>query len=106
MARLAHRLADRRFQLGRYALVRVEAQHPIVARFRDREILLRAVSEPGLSQHPGAGAVSDFYGIIAAAGIDDEALRREARGAKAVGDLASGVVRDDENARRKSSRVG
>src|SRR5690349_6939943 len=69
-----HRLADRAFERRRYALVRVDAEDPVVRGFSYGEVLLRTVTKPRLHDHPGAEAASDFYGIIATAGIDDDRL--------------------------------
>ena len=52
--RRGERRLDRLRELGRDALVGVEAQHPVVARLLDRELLLAAEAEPFLLHHARA----------------------------------------------------
>jgi hypothetical protein len=111
VARLAQRIAYRALELGRDALVGIEAEDPVVRGLGDREVLLPPESEPGLCDYARTGAPGEFYGIIAAAGIDDDRLGGERGGGQTIGELRSGVVRDDdqrkgESGRRIGHRVG
>ena len=68
--------------------------------------LLRAEAQPRLLDHARAAGAGDFYGIIAAAGIDDQRLRREADGIEALRKLRTGVARDDHEAQFGKGRRG
>jgi hypothetical protein len=98
------RRADCRRELWRQALVGVEAQHPVVPRLAHREVLLRAVARPRMRDHPRTEAARDFYGIIAAAGIDDDDLARKRHRRKAGGELRASIAGDDTEA--KGERPG
>src|SRR5436305_12594566 len=77
--RVATRRGERRpnavGERWRDTFVGVQGQNPIVGRLCYREILLRPKSEPRLLDDACAAAASNFYGIIDAAGIDDDHLR-------------------------------
>ena len=81
-------------QFRRHALVRVQAKDPVVRSLRDREILLPPETEPRLFDDPRPAAARDFYGIIAAAGIDHDRLRREGRRTEAAGNFGGGITSD------------
>ena len=93
-ARRRHLGGDRRRHLRGYALVRIEAEHPVVRRRADREILLRSEPRPTAIDDARTAAPRDFHGIIAAARIDDDHVAGERRRREALRDLAGGVARD------------
>ena len=93
-ARRSELLRDRRGELGRHALVRVETQHPVVSGRADGERFLRAEPRPLALDHARAPAPRDFHGIIAAARVDDDDLAGERRRREAVRDLGGGIARD------------
>jgi hypothetical protein len=64
-------------QLGPQALVRVEAQNPVVRRRVDRKILLVDHSGPVALDHARAGFGGDFTGTIGRVRVDDEDLIAE-----------------------------
>ena len=74
------------------------------ARLRHGEILLRAVALPRMLDHARAGALRDRYGIIAAARIDHDRLRRERRRREARRELEGGVAGDHDE--RQGKRFG
>ena len=73
-------------------------------RLPDGEILLRAESQPRVVDDPRAAVARDFYGIIAAAGIDDDDLAGERHRREAVGELRGSIAGDDTKA--KGERPG
>ena len=89
-------VADGSRERRRHPLVRVDAQHPVVRRCADSELLLRAEAPPCGFDHPRAAAAGDLYGIIAAARIDDERFRGKRRGSKTRRELCAGVLRDHD----------
>ena len=95
---------DPRRELGRHALVGVEAQHPVVRGRGDGELLLRAEARERMVDHARAEALRDFHGIIAAPRIDDHGVRREARRFETTGQVTRGIARDD--AKRQGKRFG
>ena len=101
---VAERGADRALERGRHALVGVEAQHPVVLRGRDREVLLRAEAAPRFLEHARAAAPRDFHGIIAAARVDHDRLRGERRRREARLEILRGVARDHHQ--RERQRAG
>jgi hypothetical protein len=87
---------DRLPKRRRKPLVGIEAQHPVVHRFLDCELLLPAEAEKGVREHPRAGAPRGFYGMIAAPRIDDERVTAERRGQQAFADVGCGIARDHD----------
>ena len=85
-------------------LVRVQAQHPVVARLPDREVLLRPEALPRVHDDARAEARGDRCGIIAAARIDDDRLRRERNGRETVREFVRGIARNDHQ--RQGKRFG
>ena len=68
---------------------------------RDREILLRPEAEPVVRQHARAHAARDFYGIIAAAGIDHDRLGGERGRGETILELRASVAGDHHECERK-----
>ena len=99
----AHRL-DRGAQLRADPLVRVQAQHPVMAGLLDGELLLAAEAVERPLQHPGAGRLAQPGGIIVGARIDHHDLVAERQRGQAVADPVGLVERD--NARRQPGLAG
>jgi hypothetical protein len=95
--------ANRSAELRGDALVGIEAEHPVVRRVRDCEVLLRTESLPRLHEHARAAAPGDFHGIIAAARIDDDDFTGKRRRREAILELAGRVARNHTKAQRKLS---
>jgi hypothetical protein len=85
-------------ELGRDALVGVEAQHPVVARLLDRELLLAAEAEPFLLHHARALARRELGGGVGRRRVDDHDLV-DKREAVEAGLEQGGGVAGDENGR-------
>ena len=66
---------------------------------------LRSESQPGLHDHPRAAGKGDLYGIILAAGIDDERFRCKPRGIEASSQLRTGIARDHHEAQFRQGRA-
>ena len=75
---------------------------------RDRVAPLRSESQPWLFDHPRAAGTGDFYGIILAAGIDDQRFRGKADGIETSSELRTGIARDHDKAefRQGQARLG
>ncbi len=99
--RIGERPADRLRELGRDFLVGVDAQHPVVARERDREALLRTEAAPRLLDDARAVPSRDVARGVVAARIDDDDLVAERERPQARRELIAGVVRDQDGGDRK-----
>jgi len=66
---------------------------------------LRSESQPRLLDHARAAGAGDFYGIILAAGIDDQRLRSEAHGVEASSKLRTGVARNHHEAQFRQGQA-
>jgi hypothetical protein len=62
------------------------------------EIFLRTESRPFTDEHSRAAAAGNFYGMISAAGIDDDDLACERHRRKATGELRGCVASDHTKA--------
>lgn len=86
---------DRRAQGVVDALVRVQAQHPVVAGLGHGEGLLAAVAVEGAVQHGGAVGGGDGRGGVGGARIDHDDLVAEVQRAQAIADAIGFVERDN-----------
>src|SRR5512134_2988639 len=103
--RRGERALDRLRELGRDALVGVEAQHPVVARLLDRELLLAAEAEPFLLHYARALALRELRSAIARRRIDDHDLVDEREAVEAWLEDRGGVARDEDGREWRSWRA-
>mgnify|MGYP006203602661 CR=1 FL=1 len=101
--RRRQRLPDLGRERRRDALVGIHAQHPVVLRLLDGELLLRPVAEPLLLHHPGAELCGDLGRPVGAAGVNHHDLVGERQALQARGDVVLGVARDDDGGERDAS---
>src|SRR3954462_14326992 len=82
-------------QLAGYALVRIEAQYPVVTGGFDGELLLRPVPGPIALDDTRIQAACDLASSVCRMGINDDNLVAEAQRPQASIDPIRLVVRDD-----------
>ncbi len=71
MRRLLHGGLDAGPQLRAHDLVRIDAEHPVVRRLLDREVLLLAIARPFMAHDPGAAGPGHFDGPVRTARVND-----------------------------------
>ncbi len=98
--------ADARRELGRDALVGVDAQHPVVLRLLDRELLLAAEAEPFLLHHARAAVARDLDRAVAARRIDEHDLVGEREALETGIEDGGGVAGDEDGRKRGAGRSG
>ena len=98
------RLRDARRELGRDALVGVEAKHPVVLCLVDRELLLAPEAEPLLLHDARAVAPGDLERAVAGIRIDDQDLVGELQALEAGIEHRGGVARDQHGRERCAGR--
>ena len=76
-------MPDARRELGRDALVGIDAQHPVVLCLIDRELLLPAETEPFLLHDARAVARRDLVRRVARGGVDHQDFIGEAEALEA-----------------------
>jgi hypothetical protein len=92
---LLRRGDDLRAQLVAHALIGIQAQHPVVPRRIDRELLLRAVAGPVALDDARTQAGGEFPGRIMGVRVHDHDLVAEAQRAQACLDAIRLVERDN-----------
>src|SRR5688572_6376657 len=91
-------------EIGRDVLVGVQAQHPVMARLLDRELLLHAEAEPFLLHHARASALGDLDGAVGRPRVDDYDLVDEGEAVEAGLEHGRGVARDEDRGERRPGR--
>ena len=78
-----------------------------MAGLRHGEVFLRAEAQPRLLNHTRPGVAGDFYGIIAAAGIDHNQFRCKSGRIEAGGDFGAGIAGDHHDGQgKRGKRIG